>query len=1573
MSVTTYTWNGTTWTNGTPTGTNDTMYVMAGTSLGSLGILAGATLLGNTVTVGQTATVVFTSDTLESNTVTLGTGDTVTFQGSATTNANGTIVTGSTILADTYNFGSNDVINLIDTQVAGPLDANGNQTAGTTLNFQNGDTLNLVSSLPGATSFDMLGHGGGPVTGSRLSLSAASASLLITATGTVFDGAMNFFTASGGTTTLDVLQNGTGTATSLLQLQGALVESGGTLVVENTGTGSEFANAGFLLVSGDTASALVQLNAVMDAHAGEMNILGGAHGATIEVNTAIGGGQAIVFDDANGTLRIDAVNKLAYNGSTPVAANFKAQVEGFQAGDTILLAGVAPSSTKQFSWSYGTDTTYGPDVLELFKISNGTTALAGVVRLAGSAFAPSSGTLTTSGPASNGNFVFTTVGTNVAITVTGATAADWLGGSGSWSSTNWSTGAAPTSGQMAEIAMTTTEATGVLAGSFTPAVVTVTGSQSATSLVLADPLATLAVSGTLALASSLQQTEGVVDILSGGTLSAASYRQVGNDFVLATGGTLNLVGQLPFSTGLGTIALDLESGGTIDGALHSNGATFIGNQSGAYVQVGTGAAVTDTYTMIGGGNYANSGNEQASLNISGSLVVWNDAGGDSSTPYSGAMLIGGGLTGVQNTLNASGQFPTVVNPGGNGNLWVDNFATLTDATYAILGVTTGSSGSANVTGGAVWSIHPSATVTVPGSIVVGTTTLYAANNAGQELPALMVGGQGNGNLYIGNNGSLVSSGTVLVGAVDAPSSFTMVIGTGTGAAGSVVVDGPNALLNTEGGVLSIGNKGAGTLSVNNGGTVLTGIQNAGSTGIAFGTVVGNKSGGNGQLNIIGNGNATSLFEVQSGDLVIGRDGVGSATVNSYGSLAVASGTIWLGGINATTPGVGGGQLNVNDGTVQASGLAVVYAGGIGTGSQFFVNGGLISLADALNLDSGSSTIGGSTIGSGVVLLGSNGTATIGGHSSLTINGSGTLLLAAGYSGSNLLGRLTLGDANGGGQIFVAGGTILDAGGILLGMTLTGGTPTPTNGTATLQLSGNSFVQAGGMGIAPASVVTVDASSTLLLGSTGFGAGAGVLIGTDGTLIGDGFVDTASNIVDSGTIIAYTGGTLQLTGLAVTGTGTLALDAGGALNLSAGVTGTNIIFGTGTAETLALADPSAFNATTVAGFGVGDTIDLQGQVANNATFAQTSGTAGLLNIYSGTTLLESYTLSGTYTTSQFLLQTDAAGTGTSVIGEAPCFAEGTRIATARGEIAVERLEVGEAVRLARGGSAEVVWLGHRTVDCAHHPRPHDVLPVRVLAHAFGAGQPRHDLVLSPDHAVFVDGVLIPIRYLVNDATILQQRVERVTYWHVELAQHDVLLAENLPAESHLDTGNRGAFENGEGPTMLHPDFALRVWDREACARLVLEGAELEAARSWLLARAERLGHTQTAEADLRILADGVELAPQVNGREFWVALPDGARSVRLVSRSAVPAHVRDNANDCRRLGVAIAALALDDEPVAPADARLARGWHEVEDAASWRWTDGDAEILACGGGVLTFTVAMTARYWEEKQAESARVA
>ncbi len=48
---------------------------------------------------------------------------------------------------------------------------------------------------------------------------------------------------------------------------------------------------------------------------------------------------------------------------------------------------------------------------------------------------------------------------------------------------------------------------------------------------------------------------------------------------------------------------------------------------------------------------------------------------------------------------------------------------------------------------------------------------------------------------------------------------------------------------------------------------------------------------------------------------------------------------------------------------------------------------------------------------------------------------------------------------------------------------------------------------------------------------------------------------------------------------------------------------------------------------------------------------------------------------------------------------------------------------------------------------------------------------------------------------------------VTYWHVELDAHDILLAEGLPAESYLDWGDRPFFTEGSDHALHNPDFVV----------------------------------------------------------------------------------------------------------------------------------------------------------------------
>jgi hypothetical protein len=189
-------------------------------------------------------------------------------------------------------------------------------------------------------------------------------------------------------------------------------------------------------------------------------------------------------------------------------------------------------------------------------------------------------------------------------------------------------------------------------------------------------------------------------------------------------------------------------------------------------------------------------------------------------------------------------------------------------------------------------------------------------------------------------------------------------------------------------------------------------------------------------------------------------------------------------------------------------------------------------------------------------------------------------------------------------------------------------------------------------------------------------------------------------------------------------------------------------------------------------------------------------------------------------------------------EIACFAGGTRILTPAGQCPVETLAPGDAVVTASGRVARLRWVGHRRVDLRHqlHARP-----IRVRAGALADDVPAGDLLLSPDHAVLVGGRLIPVRHLVNGVTIVADRADGITYFHLELDHHDLLVAEGAVCESYLDTGNRAVFENGRDPMLPRP-AALAAWRDSACLPLETGADNPLVLAAWqaLLTRTEMAG-------------------------------------------------------------------------------------------------------------------------------------
>jgi hypothetical protein len=210
---------------------------------------------------------------------------------------------------------------------------------------------------------------------------------------------------------------------------------------------------------------------------------------------------------------------------------------------------------------------------------------------------------------------------------------------------------------------------------------------------------------------------------------------------------------------------------------------------------------------------------------------------------------------------------------------------------------------------------------------------------------------------------------------------------------------------------------------------------------------------------------------------------------------------------------------------------------------------------------------------------------------------------------------------------------------------------------------------------------------------------------------------------------------------------------------------------------------------------------------------------------------------------------------------PCYCAGTRILTTRGEVPVEELRIGDEVVTARGGGPSACEIGHQGVTVAGATRPikwigkrsfaglflrsnPDVQPIRFQAGCLGNGLPRRDLLISPKHAMFFDGMLIPAECLMNGITIIkEQSMKLVEYFHIELETHDVILAEGAPSETFIDDDSRGMFHNLASYRQLYPD-SVRI-PAQYCAPIVEDGFELESVRQKLLKQARILSRHQGA--------------------------------------------------------------------------------------------------------------------------------
>jgi hypothetical protein len=358
-----------------------------------------------------------------------------------------------------------------------------------------------------------------------------------------------------------------------------------------------------------------------------------------------------------------------------------------------------------------------------------------------------------------------------------------------------------------------------------------------------------------------------------------------------------------------------------------------------------------------------------------------------------------------------------------------------------------------------------------------------------------------------------------------------------------------------------------------------------------------------------------------------------------------------------------------------------------------------------------------------------------------------------------------------------------------------------------------------------------------------GAGAATYVAGDGVKLRDGGTITDSGRITGGSggtfggygvYIERQGGTLDLEhggvisggddaasghgGAGVVISGAFTINTAGTISAGVGSGGYALAFGSAADGTMTVSQGATFNGM-IGGFHYGDSIDLTNVSPtfiedhfNPATDTINAGSDGILR-FTGDPA--------------FIFSSDGSN-GTWVT--CACFRRGTWI-TAEGGRAVESLKIGDRVMTLSGELKPIRWIGKRHYSAeslSDHP---EMLPVMIRAGALGDFLPQRDLWVSPEHALYVNGALVPAELLTNGVSVItDESAVSVSYYHLEFDSHEVVFAEGAPAESFVDDNSRQMFDNAAEFGHLYPD--VQPQRASFCAPRVEDGEDLEAIRAHL---------------------------------------------------------------------------------------------------------------------------------------------
>lgn len=311
----------------------------------------------------------------------------------------------------------------------------------------------------------------------------------------------------------------------------------------------------------------------------------------------------------------------------------------------------------------------------------------------------------------------------------------------------------------------------------------------------------------------------------------------------------------------------------------------------------------------------------------------------------------------------------------------------------------------------------------------------------------------------------------------------------------------------------------------------------------------------------------------------------------------------------------------------------------------------------------------------------------------------------------------------------------------------------------------------------------------------------------------------AKIIDQGTLDNSHGGVITLNNAQAIiqgainngNTGTINLTNGSTLTSTAGLNGAGgtIVFAGNNND---LNITAGQNLGTISGFTKDDEINLTG--THFSADDKIVNTNGVISIMDGSTTVATFsTIAG-----EGFAITRGANGDIEII----CFLAGTHIATPDGEVEVQNLRAGDLVLTANGGAKPVRWVGRSTVS-TRFADPLHAAPIRIMAGALGNNLPQRDLLVSPGHAMFINGILVQAGALINDRTIHRETMseERFSYYHVELENHELIIAEGAACESFVDNVDRMNFENwaDRDHATLSAPMAEMAYPRAKSARQV----------------------------------------------------------------------------------------------------------------------------------------------------------